>query len=239
MEPFEWWPPAVLKSSCIIDVTYFPFDYQKCSLTVQKASSESIELNEVWKCLWNWWKVMSYTTGSGFLSFHPDVLKPAYHCPGHTFIFLQMAQFLWEIFAGGILSVWKQSMGGQILWKCSMGGYELDNKPGSWLLPIRPQRKSKGRVLSNQSDDRHQEKVQVLLDVHPDSLSVAEHSRDWNLHLSCRCERKGQLRMGDTDYIVCVHHIGAQDYSQDFRLCPNFRLVHTVLWKCLWCNPHS
>jgi len=30
----EWWPSAILLSPCIIDVTFFPFDYQKCSLTI-------------------------------------------------------------------------------------------------------------------------------------------------------------------------------------------------------------
>lgn len=30
----EWWPSATLLSPCIIDVTYFPFDYQECTLTI-------------------------------------------------------------------------------------------------------------------------------------------------------------------------------------------------------------
>ena len=30
----EWWPSATLFSPCIIDVTFFPFDYQQCSLTI-------------------------------------------------------------------------------------------------------------------------------------------------------------------------------------------------------------
>ena len=30
----EWWPSATLLSPCIIDVTFFPFDYQQCSLTI-------------------------------------------------------------------------------------------------------------------------------------------------------------------------------------------------------------
>ena len=30
----EWWPQIVFRSSCTIDVTYFPFDYQQCSLTI-------------------------------------------------------------------------------------------------------------------------------------------------------------------------------------------------------------
>lgn len=28
-----WLPPAIYRSTCAIEITYFPFDYQNCTLT--------------------------------------------------------------------------------------------------------------------------------------------------------------------------------------------------------------
>ncbi|KAF6024763.1 CHRNB4 [Bugula neritina] len=41
----EWWPSAILLSPCIIDVTFFPFDYQKCSLTIGPWGYHSKQVN--------------------------------------------------------------------------------------------------------------------------------------------------------------------------------------------------
>lgn len=41
-----WDAPAITKSSCVVDVSYFPFDSQECNLTF---GSWTYNGNQVWK----------------------------------------------------------------------------------------------------------------------------------------------------------------------------------------------
>uniref|UniRef100_A0A8C6S6Y9 Cholinergic receptor, nicotinic, alpha 6 n=1 Tax=Neogobius melanostomus TaxID=47308 RepID=A0A8C6S6Y9_9GOBI len=49
-----WVPPAIFKSSCPMDITYFPFDYQNCSMkfgswTYDKAKIDLVNLKDFWE----------------------------------------------------------------------------------------------------------------------------------------------------------------------------------------------
>uniref|UniRef100_A0A8C8A060 Cholinergic receptor, nicotinic, alpha 6 n=1 Tax=Oryzias sinensis TaxID=183150 RepID=A0A8C8A060_9TELE len=49
-----WIPPAIFKSSCPMDITYFPFDYQNCSMkfgswTYDKAKIDLVNLKDFWE----------------------------------------------------------------------------------------------------------------------------------------------------------------------------------------------
>lgn len=38
-----WLPPAIYRSTCAIEITYFPFDYQNCTLAFRCVFSLSLE----------------------------------------------------------------------------------------------------------------------------------------------------------------------------------------------------
>lgn len=40
-----WWPGKVLKTQCEIDITFFPFDYQQCSLLIGPWSYQSFQVS--------------------------------------------------------------------------------------------------------------------------------------------------------------------------------------------------
>lgn len=42
-----WLPPAIYRSTCAIEITYFPFDYQNCTLAFRCGTALSFQNNDI------------------------------------------------------------------------------------------------------------------------------------------------------------------------------------------------
>ena len=232
-----WWPPAVSKSSCIIDVTCFPFDYQKCSVTmgawtyrkhqVSRLSSMtdcvSVKFGNVYEIDERKWVILRVVDFFHFIqmsSSQPIIVRVIhlYVCKWLNFFgkSLQVEYYLYE--SKVLVGRYSENVAWEVI-NLTIN-QDHDYYPSDYNL--------------SQEDGFSVIKV---------TMDIKRKSRFYWMYILIPCLLLNTLGIG-----IFIFPVGVKekvsfgwgilitlfvftiiDYSQDFRPCPNFRLVHTVL----------